>query len=75
MSLTKADLDETWENPSYKHPGASYTAEGRQKQPEILKHLLYLLHTHFKTFFGDLDIGFQTFGAGSKEEISPRIQI
>ena len=27
-------------NSSYKSPGASYTAQGAQKQPEILKHQL-----------------------------------
>ena len=37
-----SDLDETCGNSVYKPPEASYTAQGPQKQPEILKvkHLL-----------------------------------
>ena len=31
-------------NPSYKPPEASYTAQGSQKQPEILKTLLYMFY-------------------------------
>ena len=35
-------------NSSYKHPGASHTAQGPRKQPEILKNLLYSLSTTYQ---------------------------
>ena len=38
------DLDESWWNSSYKPPDASYTAQGPQKQPEILKHRLFIFY-------------------------------
>ena len=57
-----------------KLPGDSYTAQGPQKQPEILKHLTFTVReTYENPCLGDLDFGFQTFGAGSREEISLRI--
>ena len=58
---------------SYKPPGASYTAQGPQKQPEILKPTFLILVNNLDFF--DLDFCFQTFGAGSREENSPRIRI
>ena len=40
-------------NSSYKPPGASYTAQGPQKQPEIIKRLLFIsLTTHKTWIFG-----------------------
>ena len=60
-------------NSSYKPPGVSYAAQGPQKQPNSLEKgfLLYSLIS----LFLDLDSGFQTFGAGSRKEISRRIRI
>ena len=62
---------------SYKPPGASSTAQGPQEQPEIIKKRLYICSAtkHKKSVFLDLDIGFHTFEAGSREEISRRIRI
>ena len=51
LGVIKADLDETWGNSSYKPSGASYTAQGPQKQPEIFKNLLYYSITNPKNPF------------------------
>ena len=42
-----SDLDETWRNSSCKRPEASYSAQGPQKQPEIITHLLF---RHYKEY-------------------------
>lgn len=62
-------------NSSYKPPGASDTAPG----PYILQGNEKMrernFYNSFKTsVFLDLDFGFQTFGAGSRMEISRRIR-
>ena len=63
-------------NSSYTPPAASYTPQAPQKQPEILKLLLFcFLWNISKSFVLDLDVGFQTFGAGSRAENSHRIRI
>ena len=54
---------------SYKPPGASYTAQGRQKQPDIMKKRCFANKT-YKSIFLDLDFGFQTFRADSREEVA-----
>ena len=62
-------------NSSYKPPGAYYIAQGPQKQPDILKSQLFIVYKQSKLRFLDLDIGFQTCGAGSRAEILRRIRI
>ena len=61
---------------SYKPAGTSYTAQGPQKHPEIVKTTaFYFSDTNTNLGFLDLDFGYQTFGAGSREEISCIIRI
>ena len=55
-------------NYSYKSPGASYTAPGPQKQPQILKTQFIVARTKNENLDLDLYFVFQTFGAGSREE-------
>ena len=67
-----ADLDETSGFLSDKPPEASYTAHGPQKQPEIVKHILFMSSSTKQTGLWDLDFGFRTFGGGSREVIPLR---
>ena len=74
--VSKADLDESWgkiflqASRSFLYSsGTSETTRNHKKTT------FYFLYKFKKSLFWDLDIGFQTFGPGPREEILRRIRI